>query len=75
MARYFIGESRKPARWDEGGIGAARNDAPVMRVQLLSRSGTMDACVLTAICRTAVYVTRSYGGVGRGSRKAFPHPD
>ena len=71
------GESRgcKPAGWDESGIGAAGNDAPV------------DACVATGslrhkgrvridlICRTAVYVTRSYGGVGGGSREAFPYPD
>jgi len=71
------GESRgrTPAGWDESGLGAARNDAPV------------DACVATAplrhnggmridsICRTAVYVTRSYGGVGGGSREASPYPD
>lgn len=28
-----------------------------------------------SICRTAVYVTRSYGGVGEGSREVFPYPD
>jgi hypothetical protein len=27
------------------------------------------------ICRTAVYVTRSYGGVGGGGREAFPYPE
>ena len=26
------------------------------------------------ICRTAVYVTRLYGGVGGGSREASPYP-
>ena len=25
--------------------------------------------------RTAVYVTRTHGGVGGGSREAFPYPD
>jgi len=25
-------------------------------------------------CRTAVYVTRSYGGVGGGGREVFPYP-
>ena len=28
-----------------------------------------------SICRTAVYVTRSYGGVGGGSREASPYPE
>jgi hypothetical protein len=27
------------------------------------------------ICRTAGYVTRTSGGVGGGSREAFPYPD
>jgi hypothetical protein len=27
------------------------------------------------ICRTAVYVTRTHGGVGGGSREASPYPD
>jgi hypothetical protein len=26
------------------------------------------------LCRTAVYVTRSYGGVGGGGREVFPYP-
>ena len=28
-----------------------------------------------SICRTAVYVTRTHGGVGGGGREAFPYPD
>lgn len=30
---------------------------------------------LDLICRTAVYVTRTQGGVGGGSREASPYPD
>jgi len=30
---------------------------------------------IDSICRTAVYVTRSYGGVGGGSREASPYPE
>jgi len=29
---------------------------------------------LDRFCRTAVYVTRSYGGVGGGGREVFPYP-
>jgi hypothetical protein len=32
-------------------------------------------CAFDPICRTAVYVTRSYGGVGGGSREVFPYPE
>ena len=71
------GESRgrKPAGWGESGIGAARNDAPVnacVATEPLRHNGLMR---INLICRTAVYVTRSYGGVGGGSREAFPYPD
>ena len=53
------GESmgRKPGGWDEAGVGAAREDAPV------GVHGRY-AVYIDPICRTAVYVTRSYGGVG-----------
>ena len=34
-----------------------------------------DALHIDPICRTAVYVTRSYGDVGGGSREASPYPD
>ena len=27
------------------------------------------------ICRTAVYVIRTHGGVGGGHREVFPYPD
>jgi hypothetical protein len=33
------------------------------------------ALSLDLICRIAVYVTRTHGGVGGGSRKASPYPD
>jgi hypothetical protein len=59
---------RKPGGWDEIEVGAGRKDAPVgvhRRVALH----------IDLICRTAVYVTRSYGGVGGGSREASPYPD
>ena len=59
---------RKPGGWDEADVGEAGNDAPVgvhgvyaMRTDL--------------ICRTAVYVTRLYGGVGGGRREASPYPE
>jgi hypothetical protein len=64
------GESRRrqPEGWDEADVGAAGNDAPV---GVHGRS----AMHLDSICRTAVYVTRSYAGVGGGSHEAFPYPD
>ena len=55
---------RKPGGWDEANVGAVGNDAPV---GVQGRS----ALHIDLICRTAVYVTRSYGGVGGGSREAF----
>ncbi len=66
---------RKPVGWDESGLGAARNDAPVdacVATEPLRHNGRMR---IDPICRTAVYVTRSYGGVGGGGREAFPYPD
>ena len=64
------GESveRKPDGWDEAEVGAVRKDAP------LGVHGRF-ALHIDLICRTAVYVTRSYGGVGGGSRKASPYTD
>jgi hypothetical protein len=50
-----------------GRAGAARGDAPV---GMHGRSAVRP----DLICRTAVYVTRSYGGVGGGGREAFPYP-
>jgi hypothetical protein len=53
------GESigRELGGWDEANVGAAREDAPV-------RVRGRYAVRVDLICRTAVYVTRSYGGVG-----------
>jgi len=64
------GEStgRKPGGWDETAVGAVGNDAPV------GVQGRY-ALHIDSICRTAVYVTRSYGGVGGGSREASPYPE
>jgi len=63
------GESmeRKLCGWDEAAVGAVGDDAPVG----VHRPYAMPA---DSICRTAVYVTRSYGGVGGGSREASPYP-
>jgi hypothetical protein len=62
------GESRgrKPRGWDEADVGAAGEDAPV---------GVHAAMRVDSICRTAVYVIRSYGGVGGGRREASPYPE
>ena len=64
------GESagRKSGGWDEIEVGEVGKDAPVG----VHRRFTLHTDL---ICRTAVYVTRSYGGVGGGSRKASPYPD
>ena len=62
----FMG--RKPDGWDEADVGAAREDAPV-------RVHQRYAVHVDPICRTAVYVTRSYGGVGGGGREAFSYPE
>jgi len=63
------GESmrRQPSGWDEADVGAARADAPV-------GVHGQSAVRIDPICRTAVYVTRSYGGVGGGGREVFPYP-
>jgi hypothetical protein len=59
---------RKPDGWDEADVGAAGDDAPV---------GVQGwyTLLMNSIYRTAVYVTRSYGGVGGGSREASPYPE
>ena len=66
------GESigREPGGWDETGVGSTREHAPVgtgCPPRRISRSDL--------ICRTAGYVIRMSGGVGRGSREASPYPD
>ena len=55
--------------WDEAAVGASREETPVEAQWLRWGPGALDP-----ICRTAVYVTRSYGGVGGGGRKVFPYP-
>ena len=37
--------------------------------------GKLSIMLNDLICRTAVYVTRTHGGVGGGSREASPYPD
>ena len=65
------GESigREPGDWDETGVGSTREHAPVGTGYPPMRIFRSDS-----ICRTAVYVIRSYGGVGGGSRKASLYP-
>jgi hypothetical protein len=58
----------KPGGWDEIEVGEVRKDAPVGVHRRFARH-------VDLICRTAVYVTRAYGGVGGGSREASPYPD
>lgn len=58
---------RKPGGWDETVVGAARNDAPVGAFRRYARHADL-------ICRTAVYVTRTHGGVGGGTVRCLPIP-
>ena len=71
------GESyrRKLADWDESAVGAARNGAPVITLRhpvSIRHSGLKRADL---ICRTAVYVIRTHGGVGGRGREASSYPD
>ena len=59
---------RKSGGWDEIEVGEVGKDAPVGVQRWF-------ALHIDLICRTAVYVTRSHGGVGGGSREASPYPD
>lgn len=56
---------RRPM-WDETVVGAVGDETPVEVRWSMPMSSA-------PICRTAVYVTRSYGGVGGGSREGFPY--
>jgi len=44
---------------------------------LLRTAGAAESGIMTTAYfhRTAVYMTRTHGGVGGGSREAFPYPD
>jgi hypothetical protein len=71
------GESRgrKPEGWDEGGLGAARDDAPVdARGAAVSLRHSVPP-LIDSICRTAGYVTRMSGGVGRRGREVPSYPN
>jgi hypothetical protein len=62
------GESmgREPGGWDEVGVGAVGEDAPVgVRGGLVHKD---------SICRTAGYVIRMSGGVGGRGREASSYP-
>ena len=67
-----FGESsgRKPDGWNETGVGATGDEAPVERDDDM-------LCVMPndLICRTAGYVTRTSGGVGGRGREASSYPD
>ena len=60
----MAGTTSRLARWQ----GRLRLNGVVRVVQAHALS-------LDLICRTAVYVTRTHGGVGGGSREASPYPD
>jgi hypothetical protein len=62
----------QPRGWDEAVFGAASDEAPV---DGCGGAAMLDAMPIDSICRTAVYVIRMHGGVGGGSREAFPYPD
>jgi hypothetical protein len=61
---------RKLGGWDEIVVGWTGENAPVSVCQSFMQQMYADL-----ICRTAVYVTRTHGGVGGGSREASPYPD
>ena len=57
---------------DEAAVGATGEEASVV---LHGAAGKLGHPVVDSICRTAVYVTRTHGGVGGGDREVFPYPD
>jgi hypothetical protein len=66
----FMG--RKPGGWEEIAVGAAGDETSV-GARAADRKGRCTP--VDSICRTAVYVTRSCGGVGGGDREVFPYPE
>ena len=63
---------RKSGGWDEIGVGAVRDEASVT-VRAMGHQAR--GARVDPICRTAVYVTRSCGGVGGGHREVSPYPE
>lgn len=61
---------RRLGGWDKIGVGLTGADALVGAYQWL-----MPLIRYDTICRTAVYVTLTYGGVGGGRREVSPYPD
>ena len=57
---------------DETAVGATGEEASVV---LHGAAGKLGHHALDSICRTAVYVTRTHGGVGGGGREVFPYPE
>ena len=57
---------------DEAAVGASRDEASVA---LHGGTGGIGPHAADSLCRTAVYVTRTHGGVGGGDREVFPYPD
>lgn len=57
---------------DEAAVGATGAVASVVRY---GAGAKLRAMPCDLICRTAVYVTRTHGGVGGGDREVFPYPD
>ena len=64
---------RKPRGWDETAVGAVEKKR--LRLQSVVPMVSSGAMRFDLICRTAVYVTRTHGGVGGGHREVFPYPD
>ena len=65
-------QGRKPYGWGEAKVGAPEEEASVER---RGDGDKLSVMLNDLICRTAGYVTRTFGGVGGGSREASPYPD
>jgi hypothetical protein len=65
-------QGHKPYGWSEAKVGATGEEASVERH---GGSDKLTVVLNDSICRTAVYVIRTHGGVGGGSREASPYPN
>ena len=65
-------QGREPYGWDETAVGAAGDEASV---EMYGVGGTLGAMLIDSICRIAVYVIRTHGGVGGRGREVPSYPD
>ena len=65
-------QGREPYGWDETAVGAAEEEASVERYGVGAMLGAMP---IDSICRIAVYVIRTHGGVGGRGREVPSYPD